>query len=48
MWLQTNPKAGLLTTWPVVAEVCAMLARRVTNAAALDFFALGATGWIYA
>lgn len=43
-WLQTNPQAGLLTTWPVVTEVCAMLARRVANAAALDFLRWGQRG----
>ena len=36
-WLETNPKVRLLTTWPVLTEVCALLARRLSNAAALDF-----------
>ena len=36
-WLETNPQARLLTTWPVLTEVCALLARRVGNEAALDF-----------
>jgi uncharacterized protein len=36
-WLQNNPRAQLLTTWPVMTEVCALLARRVGNPAALDF-----------
>ena len=36
-WLQVNPQTRLLTTWPVLTEVCALLARRVGNAAALDF-----------
>ena len=36
-WLQANPGARLLSTWPVLTEVCAVLARRIHNAAALDF-----------
>jgi uncharacterized protein len=36
-WLTENPQAMLVSTWPVVTEVCAMLARRVHNEAALDF-----------
>ena len=36
-WLEANPQARLLTTWPVLTEVCALLARRVGNQAALDF-----------
>lgn len=36
-WLQVNPQTRLLSTWPVLTEVCALLARRVGNAAALDF-----------
>jgi hypothetical protein len=36
-WLETNPQARLLTTWPVLTEVCALLARRGSNQAALDF-----------
>ena len=35
--LKANERARLHTTWPVVTEVCALLARRVTNDAALDF-----------
>jgi uncharacterized protein len=35
-WLETNPTIGLVTTWPVLTEVCAMLTRRVHNEAALD------------
>jgi uncharacterized protein len=35
-WLEANPTIGLVTTWPVLTEVCAMLARRVHNEAALD------------
>ncbi len=36
-WLRTNPSAKLVTTWPVMTEVCALLARRLCNEAALDF-----------
>jgi predicted nucleic acid-binding protein len=36
-WLQSNPQAQLVTTWPVATEVCALLARRIHNDAALDF-----------
>ena len=36
-WLETNPHARLLTTWPVLTEVCALLARRLGNEAALNF-----------
>ena len=36
-WLRENPGARLLTTWPVLTEVCALLARRLHNDAALDF-----------
>ena len=36
-WLGANTQARLLTTWPVLTEVCALLARRVGNEAALDF-----------
>lgn len=36
-WLLTHPTMALITTWPVVTEVCALLARRVHNEAALDF-----------
>jgi uncharacterized protein len=37
IWLSLNPQAKLITTWPVMTEVCAMLARRIHNEAALDF-----------
>lgn len=37
VWMQMNPQAKLITTWPVMTEVCAMLARRIHNEAALDF-----------
>lgn len=43
-WLQTNPQAVLVTTWPVLTEVCALLARRVGNPAALDFLRWGQRG----
>lgn len=36
-WLQHNPGATLLSTWCVATEVCALLARRLHNEAALDF-----------
>ena len=36
-WLRTYPGALLVSTWPVLTEVCALLARRVHNQAALDF-----------
>ncbi len=36
-WLQAHPQAQLISTWPVATEVCALLARRIANEAALDF-----------
>lgn len=45
-WLQANPAAKLLTTWPVAAEVCALLARRVANDCALDFLRWARRGGI--
>ena len=36
-WLKEHPQVQLVTTWPVATEVCALLARRVGNPAALDF-----------
>jgi uncharacterized protein len=36
-WLRTHSSAKLISTWPVATEVCALLARRVHNDAALDF-----------
>ena len=36
-WLRDNPRATLLSTWPVATEVCALLARRIGNDCALDF-----------
>lgn len=36
-WLQANPSATLVSTWCVATEVCALLARRIHNEAALDF-----------
>lgn len=36
-WLQANPAATLVSTWCVATEVCALLARRLRNEAALDF-----------
>jgi len=45
-WLRANPAAALLCTWPVATEVCALLARRVANAAALDFLRWAQRGGI--
>lgn len=36
-WLRENQGIRLLTTWPVLTEVCALLARRLHHQAALDF-----------
>lgn len=36
-WLASNPDVRLVSTWPVLTEVCALLARRIHNQAALDF-----------
>lgn len=36
-WVQANEHVRLVTTWPVLTEVCALLARRIHNRAALDF-----------
>jgi predicted nucleic acid-binding protein len=36
-WLRENQDVRLVTTWPVLTEVCALLARRLRNEAALDF-----------
>ena len=36
-WLQSHPEVRLHSTWPVLTEVCALLARRIHNEAALDF-----------
>ncbi|MDR2188714.1 MAG: PIN domain-containing protein [Azonexus sp.] len=36
-WLKDHPEARLISTWPVLTEVCALLARRIHNRAALDF-----------
>ena len=35
-WLREHPQVQLVTTWPVLTEVCALLARRLCNDAALD------------
>jgi predicted nucleic acid-binding protein len=45
-WLQANPAATLLSTWPVATEVCALLARRIANDAALDFLRWAQRGGI--
>jgi uncharacterized protein len=36
-WLKDHPAVQLVSTWPVATEVCALLARRIGNPAALDF-----------
>ena len=36
-WLKQHSDVALVSTWPVLTEVCALLARRVHNQAALDF-----------
>ena len=36
-WLRANEAARLVTTLPVMTEVCALLSRRIGNPAALDF-----------
>ena len=36
-WLRAHQQVRLITTWPVLTEVCALLARRLSNDAALDF-----------
>lgn len=45
-WLQTNPAATLLSTWPLATEVCALLARRIHNDCALDFLRWAQRGGI--
>ena len=45
-WLQAHPQAKLLSTWPVATEVCALLARRIHNQAALDFLRWAQRGGI--
>jgi hypothetical protein len=45
-WLQAYPTARLLSTWPVATEVCALLARRIHNGAALDFLRWAQRGGI--
>ena len=45
-WLQANPAATLASTWPVATEVCALLARRMHNACALDFLRWAQRGGI--
>jgi predicted nucleic acid-binding protein len=36
-WVRDHDQVRLITTWSVATEVCALLARRIGNAAALDF-----------
>jgi uncharacterized protein len=45
-WLQANPEAELVSTWPVATEVCALLARRIHNDCALDFLRWAQRGGI--
>ncbi|MBK6851861.1 MAG: PIN domain-containing protein [Burkholderiales bacterium] len=45
-WLRGHPGASLISTWPVATEVCALLARRVHNEAALDFLRWARRGGI--
>lgn len=45
-WLQANPGTTLVSTWPVATEVCALLARRIHNNAALDFLRWAQRGGI--
>ena len=45
-WLRRSPNARLTTTWPVATEVCALLARRIGNPAALDFLCWAQRGGI--
>jgi uncharacterized protein len=45
-WLQLNLQVQLVTTWPVCTEVCALLARQISNAAGLDFLRWALRGGI--
>lgn len=45
-WLRSNPAATMVSTWPVATEVCALLARRIHNDAALDFLRWAERGGI--
>lgn len=36
-WVESNPRTRLFTTWAVVTEVCALLSKRIGDAAAHDF-----------
>ncbi|MBK1612663.1 VapC toxin family PIN domain ribonuclease [Rubrivivax gelatinosus] len=36
-WLAANREAQLISTWPVLNEVTALLSRRIASAAAIDF-----------
>ena len=45
-WLQQHQQAKLISTWPVATEVCALLARRIANDAALDFLRWAQRGGI--
>ena len=39
VWVETNSRVHLITSWPVVTEVCALLSKRVSVAAKIDFLA---------
>jgi predicted nucleic acid-binding protein len=45
-WLKARPQVQLVTTWPVATKVCALLARRIGNPAALDFLRWAQRGGI--
>ena len=45
-WTQAHAGTRWITTWPVATEVCALLARRIGNPAALDFLRWAQRGGI--
>ena len=45
-WTKAHPETRWITPWPVATEVCALLARRVGNPAALDFLRWAQRGGI--
>lgn len=46
-WLRVHTSAKIISTWPVATEVCALLARRIHNEAALDFLRWVQRGGLY-
>jgi len=46
-WLKANEPVRLVTTWPVLTEVCALLSRRIHKNAALDFLSWVAQGGVF-